>query len=420
MNVAALDGKCLRAILRVLACPEIWTLPPRVHLSLLRSLRSIRPASAETGTIPYVNCPPVGSLAFRRHLRGLKEIGKGRSVPLVVHLVVTDRCGYHCARCSNRRMGTAPGPDPSLNMLRTLLDELKQAGTVSVAFTGGEPLLREDLPELVKACGPEMSSLLFTSGQGLTSAMARELRSAGLVMAAVSLDHRDEGEHDRIRGQPGAFRQAVEAIGHFLETGIYTAAQAVVEHRLLSAEGELEAFIAFCARLGVHDVILLEPMTVAGSRIGTELAPEARMRLVDLHLRSARDPARPKVTAASYLEGPAFLGCQAGFTFFYVNSRGDLCPCDFVPLSLGNVFRLGLDPVLERARRLIARPCTTCLARRLAAVPAGDGSPRAEDERPEEVLARLPPDGLPQLMRQLLPRDGRGRQLLRCPPQEKP
>lgn len=348
----------------VLRHPEAWRLPPKVVSAMWKSLSTIRPATSGTGTILYVNTPPVESLAFRRYLRGLTRLAKGESVPLTVHIAVTDRCGYRCARCSNQFMRGKGSHDPSTERIVGLLKELKDAGTVSVAFTGGEPTLRGDLCRLVEACGPEIAPLLFTAGQGVEPATARSLRAAGLVMAVVSLDSHAETVHDALRGEVGAFQQAVRAVRCFLDAGLYTAIQAVADPALLSDPGGLEGWIQLSKGLGVHEAILLDPMALASDGALTDVQ---RRQLSQLHRLSARSPRMPKVTTAAYLESEDYLGCLAGHSFFYVNSAGDLFPCDFVPLSFGNVFEHGFAEPARRARSVITHSCTQCLWPQLAA-----------------------------------------------------
>lgn len=360
-------------LLKAMRHAEGWRLQPRIARAMLRSLAAFRPVSAGSGTILYVNSPPVEGRAFGRYLGGLNRVARGERVPLVVHVAVTDRCPLRCARCSSRAMRTAEAPDPGAGLLLALLSDLKRAGTVSVAFTGGEPVLRHDLAKLVAACVPEMSPLLFTSGQGVTAALARELRAAGLAMAAVSLDDHRERVHDAIRGVPGAFRGACQAIGHFRDAGVYTAAQAVVDGALLADRRDMEAFLRFCGELGVHDVVLLDPAAAVRSEADTAY-------LTGLHRRSASGRLDPKVTAAAFLEGRDGFGCLAGYSFFHVTAAGELCPCDFVPLSLGNVFGGGLDEALRRAAGAIATPCTRCLAVQATAGPGCGRLPAAWEE----------------------------------------
>lgn len=376
-------------IIKTMRYPESWNLPPRVTRALLKSLAALRPATAETGTILYINNPPVESVAFRRYLSGLKRIAGGENIPLVVHIAITDRCAYRCERCSNNFMRGTSHEEPSLGNLIRLLNALKAAGTVSVAFTGGEPALRNDLCELVDACRPEIAPLLFTSGQTIQADSARDLRRAGLAMAIVSFDSNVENEHDTIRGKAGAFRQAVQAVRHFLDAGIYTASQAVADSALLSRPQKLDELLRFCGELGVHEVILLDPMVFGDGCGTTKPCEEDREYLKGLHLLSATNRNMPKITTAAYLESADCLGCLAGYTFFYVNSAGDLCPCDFVPVSFGNVFEVGFETAFERARVLVRHPCTKCMTAQLAEIPRHQARLPLGREQTEAVFSRM-------------------------------
>ena len=348
----------LRVFLKAARCPELWQLGLRPLIGLTKASISTRPVTAPSGTIVFANCPPIGTLGFKRYLRGLKRLAAGSNVPLVAHISITDRCSYNCQRCSNLRRRSS---DPEKEKIIRLLEDLKQAGTASIAFTGGEPLLRDDLELFVAACLPEMAPMVFTTGEGLDKSRAQRLREAGLVGAFISLDHYLPQEHDSIRGRNGAFEAAKEAISLCLSAGIYTAAQTVVTSSLLE-DGVMDRFLAFCLRLGVHDVVLLEPVAVCEKGCEGELDDAARQKLVDLHLRAVHDWSLPKVTAMSFLEDANFFGCQAGVTFLYISAAGDVFPCDFAPMSFGNVYEIGLAVIFQRLAKTFPTPSGQCLA----------------------------------------------------------
>jgi len=292
--------------------------------------------------------------------------------------------------------------DPPLADLARLADALRAAGTCRVALTGGEPLLRDDLPAVVAACGPELSPVLFTSGYGLDSRGAGKLRQAGLAAVYVSLDHFRPEEHDRIRGQAGAHAAAVEAMRASRRAGLFTAAQAVVGADLLGP-GRLEEFLAFCRTLSVDEVMLLEEVPVGsrgtnGSQPAAESDEALRETLAAWHLRSARDAALPKVSSMSWLESPACLGCQAGFSFLYVSAGGDVTPCDFVPVSFGNVHQVGLAEILHRMASLLRRPSGACLARRIGALYCTDRRLPVPWEEVSALLESYDPGPPPQML----------------------
>jgi MoaA/NifB/PqqE/SkfB family radical SAM enzyme len=354
----------LKVVLRTLAYREAWKLQPRQSLGMLRYLWHTRPTWRAGEAELNVYSPPVGSAAYARYLHGLRLMGQGKWVPLVVHVSVTDRCPYRCRRCSNVTRGDE---DPSVESLVRLAEQLRAAGTCRVAITGGEPLLRDDLPAIVEVFGRELSPVLFTSGYGLDLSKARQLQQAGLAAAYVSLDHFLAEEHDRIRGQTGAFGRALDAIQACREAGLYTAAQAVVGPSLWE-KGRLDQFLAFCNSLGAHEVMLLEEVPMCDGSANAEkgdLDETIRRRLATTQLRSARNAMMPKVSSMSWLESPECLGCQAGFSFLYVAARGDVYPCDFVPLSFGNVHELGVPAIHRRMLQFLRRPSSTCLARKL-------------------------------------------------------
>ena len=337
----------LKVAIRSLAYREAWGFRPRQSLGMFHYLANTRPTWRDGEAEMNVYSPPVGSPAYARYLRGLQRMDRGEWVPLVVHLSVTDRCRYRCDRCSNCAQC---GDDPPLETLVRLAEDLRAAGTCRVALTGGEPMLRDDLPAVVEACGRDLSPVLFTSGYGLDSGKARQLHQAGLAAAFVSLDHFLAEEHDRVRGEAGAFDRAVEAIRACREAGLYTAAQAVIGSSLLE-KGRLERFVAFFAkRWGAHEVMLLEEVPIRGQPAQGDAAA-VRQRLEAMQLRSARDARMPKVSSMSWLESAQCLGCQAGFSFLYVSARGDVFPCDFVPLSFGNIHELGIAAIHERMQR---------------------------------------------------------------------
>ena len=258
MKTATIWRDRLKVVLRSLAYREGRRFGLRQSLGMLTFLLQSRPTWRADEAEMNVYSPPVGSPAYARYLRGLQQMGRGEWIPLVVHISVTDRCPYSCRRCSNLAQG---GDDPPLELLGRLADQLRAAGTCRIALTGGEPLMRDDLPAIIEVYGRELSPVLFTSGRGLDAPRARRLQQAGLAAVFVSLDHFRGEEHDYIRGQPGAFEHAVAAIRACREAGLYTAAQAVAGPSLLGAE-QLERFLAFCDGIGVHEVMLLEPMSM--------------------------------------------------------------------------------------------------------------------------------------------------------------
>jgi 12,18-didecarboxysiroheme deacetylase len=103
---------------------------------------------------------------------------------------------------------------------RTLLDDLAQFGVPVILFSGGEPLVRKDLPELAAyAVKKGMRAVISTNGTLITPKVARNLKEIGLSYVGISLDGM-AAVNDRFRGVKGAFNSALEGIRNCQTAGI--------------------------------------------------------------------------------------------------------------------------------------------------------------------------------------------------------
>ena len=153
---------------------------------------------------------------------GAEQIRERKQQRPVVVWNATKRCNLSCAHCyAEADTGRAPG-ELSTAEAKGMLDELADYGVPVVLFSGGEPLVREDLPELVgHADDVGLRPVLSTNGTLLTSGRVRELRDAGLAYAGVSVDGSRE-TNDAFRGREGAFDAAVAGIEACLDAGLKT------------------------------------------------------------------------------------------------------------------------------------------------------------------------------------------------------
>ena len=135
---------------------------------------------------------------------------------------VTKGCNLACTHCyADATVERAPG-ELTTEEGKQLLDELADYGVPVVLFSGGEPLVREDLTELVgHAADRGIRPVLSTNGTLVTRSRARELQDAGLAYAGVSVDGLPE-RNDEFRGYDGAFDAAVDGIEACLDVGLKT------------------------------------------------------------------------------------------------------------------------------------------------------------------------------------------------------
>ena len=161
--------------------------------------------------------PPIPSGPFKRLLLNEARAAIGRPVPQTVSIEVTRECGCKCDHCLIRE---GEGELSHEEILR-VIDQALEMGACIITFTEGDPLLREDIFELIRHVDPEKAVVnLFTPGLELTMEKADKLKDAGLYNLLIGVYSTDPEEHDLVSGVPGAHAKAVEAIKVALEAGL--------------------------------------------------------------------------------------------------------------------------------------------------------------------------------------------------------
>jgi cyclic pyranopterin phosphate synthase len=149
--------------------------------------------------------------------------GFGREVS-GVRVSLTDRCNFDCVYCHNEGLGDTRGPmDPAEDEMSTddvvrFLEVAAEYDVEKVKFTGGEPMLRDDLEEIIRRTPEGMETSLTTNGTFLPG-RAEDLNDAGLSRVNVSQDALDPEEFARIT-QTGAYERVMEGVEAALSAGL--------------------------------------------------------------------------------------------------------------------------------------------------------------------------------------------------------
>jgi len=281
-----------------------------------------------------------------------EDLLSGRNLsPVSAFLAVTDACPYRCWHCGlrGRRSGA-----PSMAQWQAALTALHDLGVSTIGFTGGEPLTRDDLPGLVSAASRGgAATIVFTSGSPAAPGALSGLREAGLWGLCVSLDHPSPEEHDRLRGAAGAHVSALETLRQARRCGFYTLVSSVatrpfVEERLYEGIREL------ARRERVDEYRIVEPMPcgrLTDPGPDTLLTPDHVAALRRFHVETNRQGRLTKVCAFNQVESPEVFGCGAGTQHLFIDPAGEVCPCDFTPLSFGNVTQVPLADLWQQMNR---------------------------------------------------------------------
>lgn len=133
---------------------------------------------------------------------------------------ITRSCGLHCVHCYNSsEEKTYPG-ELTTNEARKVIDGLSEYEVPVIIFSGGDPLLRGDLFDLIAYSKKKgIRPVLSTSGVTIDRDAARKIKDSGVLYVGVSLDGGEE-TNDRLRGMKGAFNLALDAVRHCRDLGL--------------------------------------------------------------------------------------------------------------------------------------------------------------------------------------------------------
>ncbi|MDQ7793628.1 MAG: radical SAM protein [bacterium] len=180
--------------------------------------------------------------------------GNALSAPLLVLLEVTRACNLRCRHCAALGGEALANELDALEIVR-LIDECGSLGVLFIFWSGGEPLLRPDLFDLMEhATSLGIASCLITSGTLVSRVVAHQLKSAGVVKVEVNLDSHRPEVFDYFRGSPGALEATIRGTRVLMEEGIPVRANACITS--LNAH-EVPALARFAMNLGLKELALI-------------------------------------------------------------------------------------------------------------------------------------------------------------------
>jgi MoaA/NifB/PqqE/SkfB family radical SAM enzyme len=322
----------------------------------------------------------------------------GKPAPLqAISLEVTHRCICRCSMCNIWRIPKAI-PDLPLSTWTDLLASPELNGLRELDITGGEPFLREDLPDLLRwICRahsdhfPALRTVAITTNGILSDRILRTVREVITPMQRLGIDlvlacgmDAVGPLHDQIRNFPGAWDKLSATLA---ELQVLRAAHPnlVLGIKTTIVPQNVDALQHIAGFARDHDLFtIISPCIITANRFGN----------TDLAASLAFDPAALQAMQRFY-QGPEFAWdghrqtmlnylasgrvkkpCSAGFNTVFVRHTGEVFPCPLIPASLGNIRRNRLEELLRgpqavRFRRQIGtfaecRVCTEPGLERLA------------------------------------------------------
>ncbi|PLX93974.1 MAG: GeoRSP system radical SAM/SPASM protein [Desulfuromonas sp.] len=295
------------------------------------------------------------------------------SAPLTINWTLSFRCNFVCSHCYSR--------DEVCEELSTadhcrIVDVLAEKKVPFVNFGGGEPLIRSDLYEIARyATKKGLNVSMNSNGWLLDAEAAKSLMESGFRSVGISIDSAEAALHDDFRDQPGSFERAVAALDHLQAAGVKTTMSSVISRINYRHFREL---LELARTHGVKQVYL-HNFKCSGrgfrNRQELDLSPEewkafylealkVKNETEDIAI-SFDDPVIASLPG--YEENPLVKGSSCGKLSLHLRPNGDLTPCGFIPLVVGNILTDDFDtlwydsPILQKMRHKEAKgKCNGC------------------------------------------------------------
>lgn len=286
-------------------------------------------------------------------------------LPVLSEVALTYRCNLRCAFCyagcnCQQRDGGEMTTEEARRVLRIIKEE---ARVPSVSFTGGEPTLRLDLPELIsfaRAIGLRVN--LITNGTRIDEAYASELERAGLNSAQISIEGPEAGIHDKLTTIHGSFQRSLKGIDALSRTGIYTQTNTTLN----SANSEYaEKIVDLVKELGLKR-FAMNMLTPSGSAAEndhlylrySDMAPLVRRikrRADQLGVEFLWYSPTPYCMFNPVTEGLGNKSCAACDGLLSVDPLGNVLPCSSFDAGVGNLLEKPFAEIWQSAQAVFWR-----------------------------------------------------------------
>ncbi|MBI4215883.1 MAG: radical SAM protein [Chloroflexi bacterium] len=277
---------------------------------------------------------------------------------------MTRQCNLHCPHCYLDATSRLDEAELSSTEAVGVIDQIAELSPgAMVVFSGGEPLLRPDLPRLVNHASTRgLMSVLGTNGTLLDELAIRELLACGLAGTGISLDSATPDYHDAFRGAKGAWQKALAAMEACQRAGVPFQVQMSLTRGNLP---QLEAMVELSSRLGaVAFNLFFLVCTGRGERLSDITPQEYDQALLalaqlqgwfpEIRLRARCAPQFTRLLAERNTSEAALpMGCLAGSSYLRLTPEGEVTPCPYLPLVVGDLRWQNLADLWKSSRVLI-------------------------------------------------------------------
>lgn len=356
-------------------------LPEKEVINKIRNMYKVNPETAKTDYEKLINT--ISTLARTEKIDPITylDIEKEEpftykyAAPLRMDLALTFRCQNDCIHCYAG--GPHETPELSTKQWKQVIDKLSDIGVFIITFTGGEPTLRGDLPDLLKYAQEKgIVTGLITNGRKLKDqSYVKLLEKAGLDFVQVTIESHKSEVHDKMTNAVGSWTETVAGIKNAVNSEIYVSTNTTLSKN--NAEDFLQT-VNFIKSLGVaafgcNSLIYSGKADSISQKFAlttealTMLLPEIHEKANEINLKFLW------YTPTQYCQlNPIQLGlgiksCTAAMINACVSTNGDVFPCQSYFESLGNILTEPWEKIWDsplavklRNRDYVELKCTEC------------------------------------------------------------
>ena len=263
-----------------------------------------------------------------------------------VELAVTYDCNLRCDKCFALKWLNEENKRDymTVDQIKKMWDEAYKLGAVHVNITGGEPLMRRDIVDVVKALKPKRTLVsIVTTGIFLTEEKARELKKAGLNTFQISLDSSIAVEHDKYRGYKGSYEKVFQAVEIARKVGINVILSTVITHQNVKTPA-IPNMLDIAEK---NDTFLL--LNIAGRSGGWSkkdyllLEKEERNKFVTEFCKHPR----ARISQMFNFYGKPGI-CNMGKDKLNISAYGEVYPCTYVAMVFGRLKDRSLKDIWDQ------------------------------------------------------------------------
>lgn len=268
--------------------------------------------------------------------------------PIIISWNMTRACNLACLHCY-RDAGSAAYNELTTDEAFDLIDEIEKSGFKMLILSGGEPLIRKDVFEIIKyASSKKLKIMLGTNGTLITRAIAEKCLKAGVARLGISVDSIDEKKHDNFRKYPGSFKKTLKGIENLKKANVPFQIHTTVTK---NNKDEIEKITHFSENMGAkaHHLFFLVS-TGRGKKINSiqlcakeeeqilaRLVRKIKNKEFKIEIKPTCAPTFMRIAKESGLDPQYAKGCMAATSYCVILPQGDVHPCPYLPIKAGNI-----------------------------------------------------------------------------------